>query len=154
MPPSHQNILPHKQIRPASSSLLGLLSVAGYLLRSPSISTEFLIIAFAFLLQLNTFTSISTSSLTYPKPNLVPPITTVKQCLEYRDRLRAIEPNVDYLMSLYLHESITPETIREAKEAGITGVKSYPAGVTTVSISPFIPQAYMLRTNLSLHHSH
>lgn len=36
-------------------------------------------------------------------------------------------------MSLYLHESITPEVIREAKKAGITGVKSYPAGVTTVS---------------------
>jgi dihydroorotase len=56
----------------------------------------------------------------------------VQQCLEYRDRLRAIEPNVDYLMSLYLHEDITPEVIREAKKAGITGVKSYPAGVTTV----------------------
>ncbi|EAT89771.2 hypothetical protein SNOG_03040 [Parastagonospora nodorum SN15] len=55
----------------------------------------------------------------YVMPNLVPPITTVKQCLEYRDRLRAIEPNVDYLMSLYLHESITPEVIREAKKAGI-----------------------------------
>jgi len=40
-------------------------------------------------------------------------------------------------MSLYLHESITPETIREAKKAGITGVKSYPAGVTTVSVSLF-----------------
>lgn len=38
-------------------------------------------------------------------------------------------------MSLYLHESITPEMIREAKKAGITGVKSYPAGVTTVSLS-------------------
>jgi dihydroorotase len=34
-------------------------------------------------------------------------------------------------MSLYLHESITPETIIKAKQAGITGVKSYPAGVTT-----------------------
>jgi dihydroorotase len=64
---------------------------------------------------------------------LVPPVTTVQQCLEYHDRLKAIEPNVDYLMSLYLHESITPEVIREAKKAGITGVKSYPAGVTTVS---------------------
>ncbi|CAE6999231.1 hypothetical protein PTNB85_05433 [Pyrenophora teres f. teres] len=71
----------------------------------------------------------------YVMPNLVPPITTVQQCLEYRDRLRAIEPDVDYLMSLYLHESITPETIREAKKAGITGVKSYPAGVTTNSSS-------------------
>jgi hypothetical protein len=37
-------------------------------------------------------------------------------------------------MSLYLHESITPEVIREAKKKGITGVKSYPAGVTTVRI--------------------
>ncbi|OAK94736.1 Dihydroorotase [Phaeosphaeriaceae sp. SRC1lsM3a] len=71
----------------------------------------------------------------YVMPNLVPPITTVKQCLEYRDRLQAIEPNVEYLMSLYLHESITPEVIREAKKAGVTGVKSYPAGVTTNSSS-------------------
>lgn len=65
----------------------------------------------------------------------MPPVTTVQQCLEYRDRLRSIEPDVDYLMSLYLHESITPEVIREAKKAGIIGVKSYPAGVTTVSVS-------------------
>lgn len=65
----------------------------------------------------------------------MPPVTTVEQCLSYRDRLRAIEPNVDYLMSLYLHDSITPEVIIEAKKAGITGVKSYPAGVTTVSRS-------------------
>ncbi|CAI9637877.1 unnamed protein product [Alternaria burnsii] len=71
----------------------------------------------------------------YVMPNLVPPITSVQQCSEYRDRLRAIEPNVDYLMSLYLHEDITPEVIREAKKAGITGVKSYPAGVTTNSSS-------------------
>ncbi|PSN64441.1 Dihydroorotase [Corynespora cassiicola Philippines] len=71
----------------------------------------------------------------YVMPNLVPPVTTVQQCLEYRDRLKAIEPNVDYLMSLYLHESITPDVIREAKKAGITGVKSYPAGVTTNSSS-------------------
>ncbi|KAH7118856.1 hypothetical protein B0J11DRAFT_535420 [Dendryphion nanum] len=77
----------------------------------------------------------------YVMPNLVPPITTVQQCLEYRDRLKAIEPNVDYLMSLYLHESITPEVIREAKKAGITGVKSYPAGVTTNSSSGVIDYA-------------
>jgi len=38
-------------------------------------------------------------------------------------------------MSLYLHPSITPETIHEAKGAGIVGVKSYPAGVTTNSSS-------------------
>jgi len=38
-------------------------------------------------------------------------------------------------MSLYLHPSITPDTIRQAKRAGIYGVKSYPAGVTTNSAS-------------------
>ena len=38
-------------------------------------------------------------------------------------------------MSLYLHESTTPETIIEAKQGGIIGVKSYPAGVTTNSSS-------------------
>ncbi|KAF1973282.1 Dihydroorotase [Bimuria novae-zelandiae CBS 107.79] len=74
----------------------------------------------------------------YVMPNLVPPVTTVQQCLAYRDQLKAIEPNVDYLMSLYLHESITSEAIREAKKAGIMGVKSYPAGVTTNSSSGVI----------------
>ncbi|KAF2877854.1 hypothetical protein BDV95DRAFT_556140 [Massariosphaeria phaeospora] len=77
----------------------------------------------------------------YVMPNLVPPITTIQQCLEYRDRLKAIDPSVDYLMSLYLHESITPEVIREAKKAGITGVKSYPAGVTTNSSSGVVDYA-------------
>lgn len=38
-------------------------------------------------------------------------------------------------MSLYLHPSITPSTIASAAAAGITGVKSYPAGVTTNSAS-------------------
>lgn len=31
-------------------------------------------------------------------------------------------------MSLYLHDSITPEVIKEAAAAGITGVKVYPQG--------------------------
>ena len=68
-------------------------------------------------------------------PNLVPPITTVQHALSYRSYLRGIEPNVTFLMSLYLHPSITPEIIREAKEAGITGVKSYPAGVRIIHLS-------------------
>lgn len=39
-------------------------------------------------------------------------------------------------MSLYLHPSISPQDIREAKASGIVyGVKSYPAGVTTNSES-------------------
>lgn len=60
-------------------------------------------------------------------------------------------------MSLYLHESITPEVVKEAAAAGITGIKSYPAGVTTnsssgvVSYEPFYPVfAEMERQNLVL----
>ena len=39
------------------------------------------------------------------------------------------------LMTLYLTESTTPETIREAKAAGIVAAKLYPAGATTNSAS-------------------
>src|ERR1700761_8221823 len=60
-------------------------------------------------------------------------------------------------MSLYLHSSIPPETIKEAAKAGIVSVKSYPAGVTTnssdgvLSYEPFYPVfAEMERENLIL----
>ena len=66
---------------------------------------------------------------------MVPPLTNVEAVLDYKKRLEAIEPNVNFLMSLYLHPDITPETIKQAKKDGITGVKSYPAGVTTNSAS-------------------
>ncbi|KAH6894097.1 dihydroorotase [Thelonectria olida] len=66
-------------------------------------------------------------------PNLVPPLTSVAQVLEYQTKLRAIAPDVHYLMSLFLHPSVTPEVIAEASKAGITGVKLYPQGVTTNS---------------------
>ncbi|MCJ1404728.1 hypothetical protein MMC11_007954 [Xylographa trunciseda] len=77
----------------------------------------------------------------YVMPNLVPPITNVKQALEYQTRLQGLEPNVKFLMTLYLHESITPEVIKEAKREGIRGVKSYPAGVTTNSSSGVVDYA-------------
>jgi len=73
--------------------------------------------------------------LTWWQPNLVPPITTVQSCLDYKARLEATAPNVKYLMSLYLHPDITPDTIIAAKKAGITGVKSYPAGPHDLSSS-------------------
>lgn len=66
-------------------------------------------------------------------PNLQPPITSVAKALEYQSCLRSIEPKVHYLMSLYLHPSITPEVIAEAAAAGIAGIKMYPQGVTTNS---------------------
>jgi len=38
-------------------------------------------------------------------------------------------------MTLYLSPSLSPAEIHRAKDAGITGVKSYPRGVTTNSDS-------------------
>ncbi|KAI7219451.1 Translation factor GUF1 [Hortaea werneckii] len=66
-------------------------------------------------------------------PNLVPPITTVAHCLAYKKQLQELAPDVTFLMSLYLHPHISPATVKEAKQAGITGIKSYPHGVTTHS---------------------
>jgi len=77
-------------------------------------------------------------------PNLAPrPVVTVDEALEYKKALQALDPEVNYLMSLYLHDSITPDEIRKAKQAGIAGVKAYPKGATTnsqwgvVSFDPF-----------------
>ncbi|KAH9898666.1 Dihydroorotase [Xylariomycetidae sp. FL2044] len=68
-------------------------------------------------------------------PNLVPPLTAVDKVLEYKSQLQAIAPDVNFLMSLFLHPSVTPEIIEEAAKAGIAGVKMYPQGVTTNSES-------------------
>ncbi|EGU74352.1 hypothetical protein FOXB_15135 [Fusarium oxysporum f. sp. conglutinans Fo5176] len=63
-------------------------------------------------------------------PNLLPPLTAVEQVLEYKAKLTAITQDVNFLMSLYLHPSVTPEVIAKAAEAGVTGVKLYPQGQT------------------------
>ena len=64
---------------------------------------------------------------------MTPPITTVAAALDYRARLQALAPDVTFLMTLYLHPSITPAVIAEAAAAGIAGVKAYPRGLTTNS---------------------
>ncbi|KAI9677212.1 MAG: hypothetical protein M1829_002786 [Trizodia sp. TS-e1964] len=69
----------------------------------------------------------------YVMPNLQPPITSVAAAISYRKRLQSLAPNVTFLMTLYLDKTITPTTIAEAAAAGIVGLKSYPAGVTTHS---------------------
>lgn len=43
------------------------------------------------------------------------------QALEYKQRLQALDPSVEYLMTLYLTPDITPETIAEAAKVGIVG---------------------------------
>ncbi len=68
-------------------------------------------------------------------PNTVPPISTPSDALRYRDALRALAPDVEFLMTLYLQPGLTAALIREAGEAGIFGVKCYPRGVTTNSES-------------------
>lgn len=78
-------------------------------------------------------------------PNLVPPVTTSSAALAYKQRLLAIDPTINYLMTLYLHPDITPAVVKGAKAQGIVGIKSYPAGVTTnsssgvISYEPFYP---------------
>lgn len=53
--------------------------------------------------------------------------------VEYRQQLQALDPNILYLMTLYLHPTLTPAEIQLAFSKGVTGVKSYPRGVTTNS---------------------
>lgn len=70
-------------------------------------------------------------------PNLKPPIANVSDALQYRQRILAKVPkgnSFEPLMTLYLTDHTTPETIFHAKESGIIfGCKLYPMGVTTHS---------------------
>ncbi|MEA3291827.1 MAG: dihydroorotase, partial [Pseudomonadota bacterium] len=72
-------------------------------------------------------------------PNLNPPVTTVEQALDYRERILAVLPagsGFDPLMTLYLTDN-TPvtEIERAARSEHILGAKLYPAGATTNSDS-------------------
>ncbi|KAL3933741.1 MAG: hypothetical protein SGBAC_010260 [Bacillariaceae sp.] len=78
-------------------------------------------------------------------PNLVPPVTTVKLALEYKERIMASmppepHPKFQPLMTLYLTDKTDPEEIRKAcalkNEDGtptVIGCKYYPSGATTNS---------------------
>ncbi|KAG5513424.1 hypothetical protein PMAC_001488 [Pneumocystis sp. 'macacae'] len=72
-------------------------------------------------------------SVVYVMPNLIPPITTIDMCINYKRELEALDSNTTFLMSLYLCPEITPAVIEQAKAVGIVGVKAYPKGVTTNS---------------------
>lgn len=70
-------------------------------------------------------------------PNLVPPVTTVAQSMAYRQSIMQHVPEgalFQPLMVLYLTESMTAETIREASASDcVCAIKLYPAGATTHS---------------------
>ena len=71
------------------------------------------------------------------EPNLTPPVTTTDAALAYKTDLEQLEPNVKFLMTLYLSPELTVEEVKKAKQASIvgnhclcflltSGVKSYP----------------------------
>ncbi|MGD8933658.1 MAG: dihydroorotase [Gammaproteobacteria bacterium] len=67
-------------------------------------------------------------------PNLKPAVTTVKQAVDYLDRILAAVEGSDFepLMTLYLTDNTPAEEIIAAhKSCFIKGVKLYPAGATT-----------------------
>jgi dihydroorotase len=70
-------------------------------------------------------------------PNLVPPVKTAAEALEYRNRmLKHVPAGCDFnpLMVLYLTDETTPADILAAKASGhVVAVKLYPAGATTNS---------------------
>ncbi|EOQ99329.1 Dihydroorotase [Wallemia ichthyophaga EXF-994] len=66
-------------------------------------------------------------------PNTQPPITSTDMAVNYRSQLESLAPEVQFVMTLYLSPALTPEEIHKAAENGVTGVKSYPRGVTTNS---------------------
>ena len=70
-------------------------------------------------------------------PNLRPPITTVSDADDYRQRiLGALPPGADFvpLMTLYLTDNTSADEIRCAVASGfVKAVKLYPAGATTNS---------------------
>ena len=42
--------------------------------------------------------------------------------LAYKSELEKIEPNVEFLMTLYLSPDLTVEEVKKAKDAGIVGI--------------------------------
>jgi len=69
-------------------------------------------------------------------PNLKPAVTTVRQAVDYLDRILAAVDGSDFepLMTLYLTDNTSADEIRAAhKSCFIKGVKLYPAGATTNS---------------------
>ncbi|KAF7597907.1 MAG: dihydroorotase [Candidatus Dactylopiibacterium carminicum] len=70
-------------------------------------------------------------------PNLRPPVTTVAQAADYRERILKDLPEdlkFEPLMTLYLTDNTVPDEIDRAVDSGfVHAVKLYPAGATTNS---------------------
>lgn len=69
-------------------------------------------------------------------PNLLPPITNAQMAIDYKNRIMNAVPDknqFDPLMTLYLTNLTSLQTVIDAKKAGIPAIKYYPAGATTNS---------------------
>lgn len=69
-------------------------------------------------------------------PNLQPPVDSFDLADNYRAEIIKnipAERNFEPLMTLYLSENITTDTVKQAKERGIFAIKWYPKGATTNS---------------------
>lgn len=70
-------------------------------------------------------------------PNLAPPVTSVEQAREYRDRIVAASgPGFTPLMTSYLTDNVHPDELERGHAEGVwVAAKLYPAGATTNSAS-------------------
>ena len=70
-------------------------------------------------------------------PNLIPPVTTTKDAIAYRERALAARPagsTFQPLMTCYLTDDTDPDDVERGFREGVfTGVKLYPANATTNS---------------------
>jgi dihydroorotase len=70
-------------------------------------------------------------------PNLIPPVTTTKDAIAYRERVMAALPKGSTfkpLMTCYLTDDTNPDDVERGFREGVfTGVKLYPANATTNS---------------------
>jgi len=69
-------------------------------------------------------------------PNLVPPVVNAEMAMAYKNRILEARPegnDFEPLMTLYLTNTTSAQDIIDAKNAGVTAAKFYPAGATTNS---------------------
>ena len=82
-------------------------------------------------------------------PNLVPPVTTTKEAIAYRERALAALPagsTFQPLMTCYLTDDTDPDDVERGFREGVfTGVKYYPAHATTNSAAGVTDIGRMMR---------
>jgi len=68
-------------------------------------------------------------------PNLSPPISNVEMAIAYRAELMKLNSDCEYFMTLFLNSGLLNDldSLNNARQAGVVGIKSYPKGVTTGS---------------------